>query len=520
MRHTMIIIDFTYNDQAIQRFESEAYPIIIGRTTPAHTVDLDLTPDNSVSRNHARLSYESDMYWLEDLGSTYGTWINGHKITHKTRLRSDDQVQIGATKLDIRVLADGILTSSISAAETPSDLLLSQKSSLKSMRRRLTAFYELGSALGTIEGVEPLLKTVVEHLCKVIPDAQRGALLLNQDGALQMKACYPPLREPPISLNLARLAITKNEAYIWRHGTPGVTGELFDSVIRHGTQSAMYAPLVSKDEVLGVVFVDSFASKDAFNDDDLRLVMAMTNQTAIFVKNHMLQQDLRSQEVIRSNLLRQFSPQVAERLETLLKERNNLRLGGERAEPVTILTTDVRGFTALTARMEPKEVVEMLNDLFGVCIPIIFKYNGSVDKYVGDAILAVFGSPEPDDNQWEHAVKAALEMQQAIQTLGERRERNNLPICRVGIGIHTGAVLHGFIGAEERMEYTVIGDTVNRASRYCDGADSGQVIISDEVFEHVKEFIEATPTTVISKNPDTEESLSAYIINAIKEETT
>ena len=118
--------------------------------------------------------------------------------------------------------------------------------------------------------------------------------------------------------------------------------------------------------------------------------------------------------------------------------KRGVRLGGERADPVTILTSDVRGFTALSAEMDPHDVVQMLNELFGVCIPIIFKYNGTVDKFVGDAILAVFGSPEPDDYQWANAVKAAMEMQKAIERLGEERRERGLAVCQVGIGIHTG----------------------------------------------------------------------------------
>jgi adenylate cyclase len=166
--------------------------------------------------------------------------------------------------------------------------------------------------------------------------------------------------------------------------------------------------------------------------------------------------------------------------------------------------------------MEPNEVVEMLNELFGVCIPIIFKYNGTIDKYVGDAILAVFGSPDPDAHQWENAVKAALEMQEATQRLAENRQSRSLPVCSIGIGIHTGAVLHGFIGAEEHMEFTVIGDAVNRASRYCDGAGPGEVIISPAVFEHVAELVEAAPKTITSKHPDTEPDLESFMVQSLK----
>lgn len=515
----MIIIDYTQPPNIKKRVRFDKHSIIIGRSTAKQPVELDLASDNTVSRQHAQLSYENDAYWIEDLESRYGTHVNGRQIKAKSRLMPGDKVRLGRTTLEMLVPEDGVLTGSVSAAEPATDLLLTKQidfTMLATIRKRLLAFYELGIALGTMEAVEPLLEAVIEHLCKVIPDAHRGALLLKEDAKLLPKAYVPEGMKPALSLNLANLAIEKQEAFMWRRGAPGETGRLFDSVIEHGTQSAMYAPLIWHDEILGVMFVDNFEKQNAFDDDDLRLLMAMANQAAMFVKNHALQQDLRHQEVIRSNLLRQFSPAVAERLEGLLNDGNRLQLGGERAEPVTILTSDIRGFTALAAQMEPNEVVGMLNELFGACIPIIFKYKGAVDKYVGDAILAVFGSPHPDKHQWENALSAALEMQTAVEKLGTAREARGLTACQVGIGIHTGAVLHGFIGSEEHMEYTVIGDTVNRASRYCDGAAPGEIIISPAVFKRVAKLVEAVPTTVTPKHPETEARLEAYIVKGLK----
>jgi len=234
----------------------------------------------------------------------------------------------------------------------------------------------------------------------------------------------------------------------------------------------------------------------------------------MFVKNHALQEELRHQEVIRSNLLRQFSPQVAGHLEGMLKDRGDLGLGGDRVEPVTILASDVRGFTALSAQMDPKDIMDMLNQLFGACIPIIFRYNGTVDKYIGDGLLAVFGSPNPDPEgqQWENAVRAALDMQHAIYRLGKKWRSMGFPVYQIGVGVHTGAVLQGFIGSREQMEFTVIGNTVNQASRYCDGADKGEVVISPEVYKHVKGVVDVAPKTIPSRHPDTEPDLEAYVV--------
>ncbi|NJN94032.1 MAG: FHA domain-containing protein [Anaerolineales bacterium] len=523
-------IFYTYLSNPPQQFESEAASIIVGRTWRDQPVDLDLTPDNTVSRRHARLSQAKGVLWLEDLGSTGGTWINGQRITTKTRLSPGDIVTVGQTTFEVMAetapliaaerTPEGVLTSSVSAADSPSALILAAASQ-EIIKRRLTAFYELGAALGTADTVESLSQTVVQHLRQAIPRARRAALLLhNNEHGLTPTAYVPENAKPSISLNLARRAIERQQAFTWRLPTVEETGGPFDSVILHGTQCAMYAPLIWKEEVLGIVFVDNTDIGGNFDDEDLRLLMAMASQAAMFVKNYALQQDLRHQEVVRSNLMRQFSPQVAERLERMLSEPGDWQLGGKRAEPVTILVSDVRGFTTLTAGMDPGDVVELLNELFSVCIPIIFKYNGAVDKYVGDAILAVFGSPEPDHRQWEHAVQAALEMQQAINTQQSAWQSRSLPVCQVGIGIHTGAVLHGFIGVAERMEYTVIGETVNRAVRYCDGAERGEVIISPEVYQRVADLVEAVPRTIRTKHPETEPDMPAYVVQALKFKST
>jgi len=151
--------------------------------------------------------------------------------------------------------------------------------------------------------------------------------------------------------------------------------------------------------------------------------------------------------------------------------------------------------------------VDLLNECFASLVEAIFKYDGTVDKYIGDAILAVFGSPEPDPQQHDKAVRAALEMQAAMTDLNETRARRGDVTCQIGIGVHCGEVLHGFIGTAERMEFTVIGDAVNRTSRYCDGAGPGEVLISPEVYELVWRQVEAERTSIPTKH---EGDLPAY----------
>lgn len=143
----------------------------------------------------------------------------------------------------------------------------------------------------------------------------------------------------------------------------------------------------------------------------------------------------------------------------------------------------------------------------------LFACNGTIDKFVGDAVLAVFGSPEPDPQQHEQAVRAALQMQAAVRDLNAARAAQGRVTCDIGIGITCGNALHGFVGSEERMEFTVIGDAVNRASRYCDAARGGEVLISPELHQRVWRLVDAEPATIGTKH---EGDLRAFRIKRLK----
>jgi adenylate cyclase len=218
---------------------------------------------------------------------------------------------------------------------------------------------------------------------------------------------------------------------------------------------------------------------------------------------HQLREHLRKESNIKSHLLRQFSPKVADKL---LAHKGGVRLGGRRNE-VTILNSDIRGFTNLARDMEPDEVVEILNEYWRVVVPVIFAHNGTIDKFMGDALLAVFGSPEPDPNQQQNGVRAALEMQTAIANLNETRKAAKLACCDFGIGIHCGQAVHGFVGTNDRMEFTVIGDAVNRTQRYCAAAAAHEILISPEVQKRVGGLVETELTKIQTKH---EGELAAY----------
>ena len=178
-------------------------------------------------------------------------------------------------------------------------------------------------------------------------------------------------------------------------------------------------------------------------------------------------------------------------MKRVIQDIDNLGLGGKRSV-VTVLFSDIRGFTTMSEKMSPQEVSEILNEYFTEMEPIITKYNGIINKFIGDAVMAVFGEPIQDKNHAQNAVKCAYEMLQKVKELQQKWVKENKPKIEIGIGISTGEVFVGNIGSINRMEYTVIGDTVNLASRL-EGYNKiykTKLLISPFTYEEVKGFVD------------------------------
>lgn len=522
-----MIIYYTLPPKPTQTFRTASHTVVIGRdATPEDHIDLDLAPDTTVSHFHACITLEEGDLWIEDLGSTNGTLIAGERIATKIRIPEEGEIRLGQTLIEIEKEEVSPKQDKESISEIPGDRVavadaaqppfaegqppLSAEDSRHAWRQ-LKAFYDLSRGLATATELAPTLKLVAEQVQEAIPNAQRGAVLLpGETGELLLKAHWP-LGSHSVSTTLVKQAFDRREAFIW---SAAEGGESSPSMRLSNVQSAIYAPLLCDEQVLGVIYIDNYENREAFSLTDLELLRAIANQVAIFLRKWDLRQDLRREELLRNTLLRQFSPQLAERL---MDEYNRLQLGGERVNPVTILISDVRSFTALSAPLAPESVVRMLNEMFDAFVPIIFDHDGVVDKYIGDAVLAVFGSPQQDEHQWEKALHAAQAMQDAMHKLGEGWGVRRLPIFEVGIGLHTGEVIHGFVGSAERTEYTVIGDTVNRTARYCDGAGPGEIVISQEVYERIYRSVDVEARTIETKHPETEPPLTGYLVKGLRD---
>ncbi len=194
-------------------------------------------------------------------------------------------------------------------------------------------------------------------------------------------------------------------------------------------------------------------------------------------------EDISNLDKIKSTFKKYVSKQIVDQI---LEHEGHLNLGGQELE-VTTLFSDIRGFTSMSEKMSASDVVDTLNEYFDKMIEVVFKYNGTLDKIIGDALMVIYGAPLGSDNDVERALLTAIEMQQKLEELNvSRKKKNQLPL-EIGIGLNTGKVISGNIGSKVQMNYTVIGDAVNLSSRLCSYAKAGQIIVSESVYSALKD---------------------------------
>jgi adenylate cyclase len=258
----------------------------------------------------------------------------------------------------------------------------------------------------------------------------------------------------------------------------------------------MCAPLWNKDHVIGIIHVDSPMLTNCFTADDLDVLTALANYAAVAVERARLNQQIVAEEKKRERLGRFLSPQVASRI-LAASDTQSGELGAPEVREVTVLFADICGFTSMSETLTPSAVSLFLNEYLSRMTDVIFKYEGTLDKYMGDAIMAVFGAPLDMPDQAARAIRAALEMQGRLAEWNEERPEG--PEVQIRIGINTGKAVAGEIGSVNKMEYTVLGDTVNTASRLESAvAQPGTVVIGKKTRESVGDEFECEPLGTFS----------------------
>jgi adenylate cyclase len=251
------------------------------------------------------------------------------------------------------------------------------------------------------------------------------------------------------------------------------------SILSQGVRSTICAPLMTDSGVHGALYADRLDPLSSFTRDDLQLVTAVAAQMAVAIERTRAHERLAREEVARATYGR-FLPDYV--VKQILEDPDSIKLGGVN-QTVTVLFADIRGFTRLSEHAAPEKVVHLLNRYFTTLSEVVLKHGGTVDKFIGDGVMALFGAPQTTPDDAAGAIAAAIEMQKGMKDLSAEVAATGVGEVSIGIGLHTGEATVGYIGSERRSEYTAIGDTVNVASRLESRAKPGEILVSEETMK-------------------------------------
>jgi adenylate cyclase len=337
--------------------------------------------------------------------------------------------------------------------------------------RQENARYRIAQEFHRRVTLERSVEAMIDRILEVIFD------LLTADGAaiwLQDQTCVSKARDgQTITVPTTVIQSTlKSSNGVLTHDA--LVDQRFDrskSMMVRGIQSVMAVPLRTRSGTLGLLYVESVSMQAAFSTDDLALLDSIAAQAAMLLDNAQLLAQV-EQEVERRVALSRFLSPAA--VDEVLSGRMNVEVAGHIAD-VTLLFADLRGFTTLSAHMRPPQVVNFLNQFFTQAVATVERHNGTIDKFIGDCVMAMWGAPVPRPDDTRNAVKAALEIVErakSIKVMGKPLE--------VGVGIHSGPAVVGAIGSSRRSDYTAVGSTVNVAARLCSIAQTNEVLITSD----------------------------------------
>lgn len=493
--------------------------------------------DDSISRRHAEIEISFDQVLVRDLKSLNHTFINNEAIAEQ-RLRNGDLLRCGNVEfrfVDLRPplpnptvpptteeSEDGSsafiktinpqsasikikeLLSEERVRDNPSVLRLRPSDDEQRALDKLNILLEVAKELSSPEEPENLLQKILDLLFEIM-SVDRAAILLTNNETKKLD-CKAVKRRDSKQKN-TQFYSKKITDYVFKKGEGILTSDArvdqrFDSsesILFQAIHASMCVPLKPREEVIGVLYVDNLSLVNLYSDEDMSFLVALGNQAAIAIENNLLFKRIQSEAVMRDKLERFFPSAVTQKI------KETERLGIIETE-VTALFADISGFTQMSSTMEPRQIISMLNEYFQVMVEeIVFQYQGTLEKYIGDALFAIWGAPYKRDNDAQLAVQAAIDMQWAVTKLNRKWIREGKKTISIHIGINTGEVAAGNIGSQRLIQYAAIGDTTNVTSRICDIAQAGEIILSDATHRcltHLNLPMEALPPTKVRGKKD------------------
>ena len=448
--------------------------------------------DPTISRQHAELVVLGEELTVRDLASSNGTFVDGRRV-RMARLVAGGRLAFGTVGFTVqRHVAEAVEarrrtaragTTIVRAVPAPTgedalDRALRATGERRAIpdaapadaaerdRARLALLLEVSKALTRIGDADVLLERLATYAIRAL-DASRVVVWVAQGDALVPvpavvrggRGAPAPERAPDPAM--AQEALLDTVAVLSGDGVPAA-----------GERVAC-APLVARDErAVGVLEVA--APSAAMREEDLDLLVGLAGIAAAALDNIRAAERARADARIRDTFERFFPPALAARI---AEAPGALGSTGER-RTVAVLFADVRGFTALAQRLPPDAVARLLNEYLSEAVECVFRHGGTLDKFIGDAVMAQWGAPLAAGDDADRALDAAQDLLRSVDALNARWRAEGRPEIAVGVGLGHGEAFAGFLGSERRLEYTVIGETVNLASRICDQAAGGEILLA------------------------------------------
>lgn len=497
----------------------EGVMLVVGR---APTSDVPVI-DPTISRRHAEVEYRDGAITVRDLGSSNGTFVNGSRVDTST-VAAGDTITFGKVGFKVQHVGSTPTPARASAAAaTPSgativrQLPVREQSTLAGMpsplhvpatpsadggavaaaleksRQRLATLLEVSKGLGKATDIDSLLDTIAGYAYQILEVERVAIHLIDETGDLVPKFARDKRGSDTtrsIPQSIARMAL-KDKVAILSDNAGEDTRFGGQSILMQQIRSAVCVPLVgSEDRPLGILYVDNISAAHRFSDEDFEFCIAFAGIAAVAIENGQFAQRIQRELVTRSNFERFFTPQLAQQI---AQSSESLRLGGDK-RPIAVLFTDIRGFTALSETMRPDDMASLLTEYLTEMVDCVFRHEGTLDKFIGDSVMAQWGAPLGGPQDADKAMAAALDMMQALDRLNERWREQSRPTLQHGIGLNFGEAFAGNIGSERRLEFTVIGDVVNTAARLC-AAASDEILLSEDFRQRLSQQprLEACP---------------------------
>ena len=538
MNAILKITDATGNSWEVNLLPATSYSIGRGKD---NDIILD---DRRASRRHAQIIAEAEEFKIIDgyyegdqiKRSVNQVFINGAPKLEKV-LEPDDEIIIGETKLKFnKISQEAVAKTTQDKNEVSSDspavpakkvdnlnyndqplghtqMLISAQEifgnrslqslteiaspeEVKELRRKakvLDLLYEMSRTIGTVFDLKEIFVKATDLIFRGTPADRVVAMIVEEtpNSEISQDNLFPiavrardermenSAEKLSISRTITQKVMTEKVALLSQDVSSDAQLSAAESIVLQGVRSTICAPLITESNVHGVIYADRLDPFSAFSPNDLELISAVAAQTAITVENVKAHKRLAREEVARANYSR-FMPEYV--VKQLLEDPDSFKLGGTN-QTITILFADIRGFTAFSEREKPEKIVAVLNRYFTAMTEIIFAHGGTLDKYIGDGLMALFGAPTATAEDAKNALKTAVDMQKRVTDLNAELESEGLNPVSIGIGLHTGEATIGYIGSEKRSEYTAIGDAVNLAARLESNALSGQILISEATMQ-------------------------------------